>query len=341
MDTVMHYTVQSGDTLSQIAASISAASGISWQQIADANPQIDPNKLQIGELIDIPSVNGSGRVLKYTILKGDTLSDIANSIEMCSGLTYQQILQDNPGMQANIIQVGQLIKIPKSNSDQPLPSVETLIVAANMGYWDWTYSSGKAPSNATMSIAFSGWSDIDTALQLSNNIRDQLIGDKFICIGGGNEDGAFTAQVLTTLTAAIKAGKFARYDGVAYDVEEGDDDLEDAFAESFAAAKEKGLKVLVTVSHSAPYGIDDAQCLMSSFFANPDIDFISPQLYTTGKESANDYDISHGVTWSQYADSKAKVVPSIVKDDYFADAQAYFAKQGVILDGYVQWSQVS
>jgi hypothetical protein len=112
-----------------------------------------------------------------------------------------------------------------------------------------------------------------------------------------------------------------------------------AFAQSFAAAKAKGLKVLVTISHSAPYGIGDAYPLMQSFFTNSNIDFLSPQLYTSGSELNNEYTTSGGVTWNMYAGARAKVIPSIVKANMYADAQTYFAQHGVTLAGFIQWSQ--
>ena len=77
--------------------------------------------------------------------------------------------------------------------------------------------------------------------------------------------------------------------------------------------------------------------LMHSFFADTNIDIMSPQLYTTGSESANDYDISHGVSWSEYANCRAAIIPSLVKAAYYDDAQQYFSSQGVTLAGYVQW----
>ena len=65
---------------------------------------------------------------------------------------------------------------------------------------------------------------------------------------------------------------------------------------------------------------------------------MSPQLYSTGYETVNDY-TAVGTPWSSYATTKAAVVPSIVAASYYADAVTYFAKQGVTLQGYVQWSQ--
>jgi hypothetical protein len=176
-------------------------------------------------------------------------------------------------------------------------------------------------------------------LQQSGAVYTSVPNPKYITLGGGNRNGAFEADSLQKVTDAISAGKFASYAGIAYDIEEGDPGLSTAFAESFEAAKQQGLNVLVTISHSAPYGISDAHALMQSFFTDPNIDFLSPQLYTTGFETQNDYATSHGVTWDMYAAAKARVIPSIVKASMYADAQSYFAQQGVTLSGFVQWSQ--
>lgn len=47
------YVVKSGDTLSSIGAKF----GVSWQQIAAANPGINPNNLRIGQELYIPQSN--------------------------------------------------------------------------------------------------------------------------------------------------------------------------------------------------------------------------------------------------------------------------------------------
>jgi hypothetical protein len=78
---------------------------------------------------------------------------------------------------------------------------------------------------------------------------------------------------------------------------------------------------------------------MAGLFADENIDYISPQLYTTGHEDGNDYDTSQGVTWKDYVNCKAAVVPSIIKSEYYPSAQTYFEQQGVTLSGYIQWQQ--
>ena len=188
-------------------------------------------------------------------------------------------------------------------------------------------------------VAFSGWADPLKALQDSSAVQNKLPGTKYISLGGGNENGRFTNDILVSITTAINSNSFSQYQGIVFDIEEGDPGLTSAFSNAFSAAKSKGFRVLVTISHSAPYGIEDAADLMRSFFANSDIDYLSPQLYTTGMESANDFSITAGVNWSEYGASKATVIPSIVKGIMYEDAEAYFRSQGVYTTGYVQWSQ--
>lgn len=208
-----------------------------------------------------------------------------------------------------------------------------------IGFWWWTWGSNKVPGPATFSVAFSGWSDLQNALTDSKPVKSKLVGKKFFDIGGGGKNGAWTAANVQAVTDAIKAGTLAGYDGIAWDIEEGDTGLASAFAASFAAAKSAGFSVLVTVSHSAPYGFKDGFTLMQGLLADTNIDMLSPQLYTTGQETANDYATSQGVGWNLWATAKAKVVPSIVKGDYYADAVKVLGAKGVTLDGYIKWSQ--
>lgn len=338
MTSVLTYTVLSGDTLSKIADQISASSGITSDQLEQANPNTSASDLQIGQLINVPECN-SEQTWSYTIRSGDTFASIATALGQCSGLTVADIEQEND-LTSTDLQIGQLLNIPATQSTtQYKLSPE----AANMGYWDWTYESGSCPQNATIGIAFSGWTDVSTALQQSEAVTNELYGTKFICFGGGNENGAFSSQALTDITNAINDNQLSAYGGIAYDVEEGDSGLSQSFADSFKAAKSKGLKVLVTVSHSAPYGISDADTLMTGFFADDNIDFLSPQLYTTGKETSNNYDTTTGTTttWADYSQAKAAITPSIVTDSLYSSAQSYFKDQGVTLSGYIQWQQTA
>ncbi|ADZ91942.1 LysM peptidoglycan-binding domain-containing protein [Marinomonas mediterranea] len=340
MKTVLKYTVQPGDSLSKIADQISASAGITTDQIEAANPSVVPSALQIGQLLTIPQLDTPTNRWFYTVLSGDSFSGIAAALAQCKGLTYEEIEQDN-SLTGSTIDVGQVLNIPATSSDAPTQD-NLAPNAINMGYWNWTWSGTSNPSNATLSLAFSGWTDPTTALQDSHQVKPSLVGTKYLTFGGGNDNGKFTALSLQDITSAIQSGKLEGYEGVAYDVEEGDSHLENDFAVSFKAAKDAGLKVLVTVSHSAPYGITDADALMQSFFADSNIDLLSPQLYTEGDETENDYQTTSGTstTWEDYASAKAAIVPSIVTSDLYDSATGYFTEQGVTLAGYIQWAQV-
>jgi hypothetical protein len=206
-------------------------------------------------------------------------------------------------------------------------------------YWQTWETKYAAPSNTNMGIAFSGWVNMKPALSESSQVKEKLPGFQMFSIGGGNNNGYFTSSSLISLDAAISGGSLAGYDGIVYDIEKGDSGLTSNFAASFALAKSKGLMVVVTVSHSAPYGVDDGATLMRSFFSNPDIDYISPQLYTTGEETSNDYETSKGVSWSEYASAKAAIAPSIVIASLYEDAQQQFSTYGITTYGYIQWQQ--
>ncbi len=203
------------------------------------------------------------------------------------------------------------------------------------GHWHRTDLGRIAPEQTTMSFAFSGWTDVDTALRQSAAIKDQLVGDQYICLGGGESNSAFNLCCVQAVTSAIRAGKFSGYDGIAYIIEEGCEGLGPAFAASFAEAKRHQLKVVVAVSLSAPFGIEDAPELMQSFFANDNIDMISPQLYVLDNAHCNDFSLRHGVTWQQYAHCKAAIVPRIVHPELYQCAQRFLAAKGVTVQGYI------
>jgi len=209
----------------------------------------------------------------------------------------------------------------------------------DVGYWWWTWGSGgNAPKSTNIGIAFSGHVNAASAISDSKSIEAKLPGTKYISLGGGDSDGRWTSSALQTINSAIGKGDFSGYGGIVYDVEEGDTGLGSLFQQSFTAAKGKGFKVLVTISHSAPYGFGDASSLMQAFFADRNIDILSPQLYTSGTEAQNDYATSGGIGWNQYKNAHASIVPSIVRESLYASARTYFSQQGVNITGYIQWA---
>ncbi len=205
-----------------------------------------------------------------------------------------------------------------------------------IGYWDEGWETVTPPQGANMAIAFMGFSNITTALKDSAKLVDKMVGAKYLCLGGGNEAGGWSSQTIQAVIDSLD--DVVGYDGLAFDIEVCEDQgLAPSFTEAFAKIKARNLSLLVTISHSEPYGCKDAPTLMQAFFNDPSIDYLSPQLYTTGKETQNDY-TAVGTPWTAYAAAKSIVVPSLVRADMYADAQAYFKTQGVTLGGFIQWN---
>ena len=73
-----------------------------------------------------------------------------------------------------------------------------------------------------MGIWFSGDFGVDDALSQCSDMRAKLPGKKYLSIAGGDGDGRWTLGNLTDLNAAIKAKKLAAWDGICYDIENGE-----------------------------------------------------------------------------------------------------------------------
>jgi len=126
-----------------------------------------------------------------------------------------------------------------------------------------------------------------------------------------------------------------------FDIEEcSSSGLAENFASAFRAAKVAGLTVLVTVSHSAPYGCGDSDVLMKAFFDNDDVDILSPQLYTSGNEDQPEFDAGK-VSWDDWTGSKGRFVPSLgckaVANGGYASTKEFFSQYNLATTGYIVW----
>ena len=196
--------------------------------------------------------------------------------------------------------------------------------------------------NENFSIAFSGWSDINTALSEGKTRYPKLRGEKYIAVGGGTESGKWSEDALLMLANATESGLLGSYDGILYSIIIGDSGLVQHFLDSFALAKSNGLMVIVVVSSSAPHSIVDGATLMAAFLNDSNIDVISPYLLSRGDETSNRYVETNGVSWSNYTNARPAIVPSLVQGGaYFTDAKNFFSKEyGIDIQGYIRWSQV-
>jgi LysM repeat protein len=115
--TATEYTIARNDSFSSIAKKFP---GVTAKAIQDANPSVDPLKLQIGQKIVIPPPSASptpvapnGTLMTetgekiYTVKSGDNLTKIASQF----GTTVRALRSAN-SLATDSIKVGQKLKIP-------------------------------------------------------------------------------------------------------------------------------------------------------------------------------------------------------------------------------------
>jgi LysM repeat protein len=104
------YTVKPNDTLWDIAS----RHGLFVNDLISANPGVDPQRLMAGQTLLIPGVNAKAIrasepvAAKYTVRADDTLWDIAANY----GLSVNDVLAANPGVDPRRLMVGQSLTIP-------------------------------------------------------------------------------------------------------------------------------------------------------------------------------------------------------------------------------------
>ena len=101
------YVVQSGDTLSGIAARF----GTTVQYLARINGIVNPNLIYVGQILKISSSGVSAQrgdsTATYVVKSGDTLSGIA----LRFGTTVSNLVALNDISNPNLIYPGQVLKV--------------------------------------------------------------------------------------------------------------------------------------------------------------------------------------------------------------------------------------
>jgi len=98
-----YWRVQPGDTLYLIALRL----GTTVEELKRLNPGVDPNNLQIGQLICLPEQRCPSGVY-WIVAPGDTLYRIAQAV----GTSVEKLLELNPYIDPYNLQVGQTICLP-------------------------------------------------------------------------------------------------------------------------------------------------------------------------------------------------------------------------------------
>lgn len=117
------YTVQRGDTLSKIANQY----GTTVQELVDINNLSNPNLIFPGQTLRVSTnstvpgseTRGTGSIT-YTVQRGNTLSQIANSY----GVTVKHIMEINHIQDPNLIYPGEKLRITESTNTNLNPVVQ-------------------------------------------------------------------------------------------------------------------------------------------------------------------------------------------------------------------------
>ncbi|SDL03728.1 LysM peptidoglycan-binding domain-containing protein [Natronincola ferrireducens] len=115
------YTIRAGDTFFALAERFNTT----VDAIRRANPGVDPNNLQIGQVICMPTTTPPPTcptgTTPYTIRAGDTFFALAERFNT----TVDAIRRANPGVDPNNLQIGQVICIPTTTPPPTCPTGTT------------------------------------------------------------------------------------------------------------------------------------------------------------------------------------------------------------------------
>ncbi len=113
---VIRYVVQPGDTLYRIAR----ANDVTVADIIRLNPNVDASRMRVGDVLLLPG-NATPppppNTVRYIVRPGDTIVSIAHD----NGVRVRDILDVNPGLNANALRVGDVVLLPAGAQPSPPP----------------------------------------------------------------------------------------------------------------------------------------------------------------------------------------------------------------------------
>eukprot|EP00439_Symbiodinium_sp_Y106_P039812 s871_g4.t2 len=202
-----------------------------------------------------------------------------------------------------------------------------------IGYWAWAWNGVSdtipGPANQTMGICFSGYTDAQTNLNycISQGVIPYICSGsdvtctKWMTVGGA---GTTTDRTVLSGTVGLAASiRSAGFDGVIFDseyveAESTSTDLIEDFYGATANLSAAGLMVGITTSHSAPLGCTNCNAaeVVEGWLADPNLDWISPQLYSNGYTlelvpTSDCSTESPACTWDIYENAIVPIVPSV------------------------------
>ncbi|KAH0788710.1 LysM peptidoglycan-binding domain-containing protein [Histomonas meleagridis] len=204
-----YYTVQSGDTLSAIAVKY----GTTVAQLQAWNGITNANLIYVGQVLKVSDDGGSSSsYTTYTVKSGDTLSAIASKY----GTTVSAICSLNGISNANLIYVGQVLKIPSSSSggSTPVPTPTTTtgtVTTAQMQAFGWVDTSSSIINDLNNCLSRFGITNRNSLLHfLSQCAHESALGKYTKELASG------TAYEYRSDLGNIYAGDGPKYKGGGY-----------------------------------------------------------------------------------------------------------------------------
>ena len=112
-DNIIYITVKRGDTLSEIARQY----GTTVDEIVELNDISNPDLIYVGQQLEISTSQAvPSEDVKYTVVRGDTLSKIARQF----GTTVSSLVELNNIINPDLIYPGQILIIKKGQSSSPV-----------------------------------------------------------------------------------------------------------------------------------------------------------------------------------------------------------------------------
>ncbi len=196
------YVVRAGD----FAGEIADLHGISLAELAQLNPRLSVNFINVGQVLVVPLVDlpppppgtvgaGPAPQLTYTVQPGDTVSAIASQY----AATAPELALLNPGLNPNLISVGQSLFVPGT---VPIPTVSRTWVSDFGDSLEYVAAAAGVTPHTLLANnpgLGTGYVGPDTALRVPN--REGVIVD----VRTGDTLQAIAAQFGTTVTALVDA----------------------------------------------------------------------------------------------------------------------------------------
>jgi len=158
------YVIQAGDTFYSLAQRYNTT----VPAIISANPNVNPNLLQIGQVICIPRQPQYPSCPEgnfYTIQPGDTLYSLARFFNV----SLDDLLEANPGIDPENLQIGQVICIP----------LVTPPVTCPAGTMPYTIK----PGDTFYSIALRVGTTVDVLMSINPGVNpNALLVGQIICV---------------------------------------------------------------------------------------------------------------------------------------------------------------